>query len=258
MLPIDWKWASVWSCAGCFDEASDCIWITFNHHNGSSESADAKTFRWRASLNILESAQKSCHGIPHCCSPIERRRLNPFACEGINWEDTAVIRPGQLLWADTSICQAPLFSVCSSSAFCKLLCHLLVWVLLVLPCQKSPWGRCPHWDIHPSFASALSQHTRCVSSQRSHLSLAGHGGVNYSDQWWDQISNMSPLQIIPHSRCSIITWVIRAGLLGRCSLLCYVQCFGQTIVPVWVKNPELKYRSVLSSPNKIGNLVVVM
>lgn len=30
-LPIDWKWASVWSCTGCFDEASDCIWIAFSH-----------------------------------------------------------------------------------------------------------------------------------------------------------------------------------------------------------------------------------
>lgn len=115
MLPTDWKWASVWSCTGCFDEASDCIWIAFNHQNRGSDSADAKKLWWIkvSSLSILGSAQNWCYGI-HVVEYQMKTTFKSFACEGINWKDTPVIRPGKLLWADTSICQAALLLVCSS------------------------------------------------------------------------------------------------------------------------------------------------
>ena len=70
--------------------------------------------------------------------------------------------------------------------FCRLLCHLFVCGHLIFPCQRSPWSQRPHRGLQTSFTTALSQHTRCVSSPRSNLTLPGHGSVNYSDPRGDK------------------------------------------------------------------------
>lgn len=139
MLPIDWKWASVWSCTGCFDEASDRIWIAFNHQNGSSNSIQCKEMTANKSVLTSLNQLRTCV-VGSMLLSNQSKKLKSFACEGINWKGMAVIRPGQLLRADTSVCQEALLLLRSTWTFCSLLCHLFVCVSLVLSRQRSPWN----------------------------------------------------------------------------------------------------------------------